>query len=189
MKIFYSTLSNIKRFIFGILLYGLYCKFLELLLKHQFSLEIKSVKSRNKINERPIEYSFLMKHLYNIYPNEILDVGTGTSALPSLLMNCGFKVTAIDKKEGYWQNFCNYHFAIVKDDIRKSKMIKKFDFINCISVLEHIPNADEAINGMFNLLKPNGFLLLTFPYNKNRLCRNPFFSEFVLIYICCIIRF
>ena len=78
---------------------------------------IKSIKSRVKLlvkrfpkiackwefthqkftlfNERPVEYGFVFKKLAEIYPRSILDVGTGTTALPHLMRNCGSLVTAV----------------------------------------------------------------------------------------------
>jgi len=36
-----------------------------------------------------------------------------------------------------------------------------FDFITCISIIEHIPNYTLAVNEMLRVLKPDGLLLLT----------------------------
>ncbi len=125
------------------------------------------------INERPIEYGFAHKCLSETCPVEVLDVGTGTTAWPHIMANCGFKVTAIDKIEGYWkEGFSNRHYNIIHDDITKTKITKKFDLITCISVLEHISNHKEAIKGMFRLLKPGGHLVLTFPYNEKQYVDN-----------------
>jgi len=126
-------------------------------------------------NERPIEYGFVFKCLAKIYPQEILDVGTGKSALPHLLATCGFRVTAIDKIKDYWKDgLFNRHYYIVNDDITNPKIEKQFDFITCISVLEHIPNHKAAVRGIFKLLKPKGYLLLTFPYNEEQYVDNAY---------------
>ena len=125
------------------------------------------------INERPIEYQFVFKALTSLYPKTILDVGTGTTALPHLLSNCGFLVTAIDNIYDYWpKGMFNRHYHIIQDDIIKSKLKVKFDFITCISVLEHIRKNDDAIKNIFNLLKDKGHIVLTFPYNENKYIQN-----------------
>lgn len=114
-------------------------------LKPILLIEQKYPPFRN-INERPIEYGFALKHLSEIYVVEVLDVGTGKTAWPHIMANCGFKVTAIDKIEGYWKGgFFNRHYNVINDDITKTKITKKFDLITCISALEHIPNHKEAI--------------------------------------------
>jgi SAM-dependent methyltransferase len=125
------------------------------------------------INERPIEYAFVFKQITRLYPRTILDVGTGTTALPHLMRNCGPCVTAIDNIRDYWPSgMFNRHYFVLSDDIRNSKLNTEFDLITCISVLEHIPESDQAVNGMFKLLKTGGHLVLTFPYNEKGYCAN-----------------
>ncbi|MCL0072919.1 class I SAM-dependent methyltransferase [Dehalococcoidia bacterium] len=127
------------------------------------------------LNERAVEYSFALWCINHTSAKTVLDVGTGTTAWPSILRTCGCVVTAIDKIESYWKgffSFSNRHFYIIKDDITTPQISGNFDCITCISTLEHIPNHQDAIRGMFNLLKPGGFLILTFPYNEQHYCRN-----------------
>ncbi len=124
-------------------------------------------------NERPIEYRFVFEQLSAIYPDEILDVGTGTTALPHLMYNCGFKVTAIDNVRDYWPSgMFNRHYHVFDDDITSTNLTEKYDFITCVSVLEHIENADIAISNMFGLLNDNGYLVLTCPYNEKEYVNN-----------------
>ena len=125
------------------------------------------------INERVIEYKFTLECLSKVCPSKVLDVGPGKSAWPHVMAYCGFRVTAIDEIEGYWRtrNF-NRHYHIIKDDITQPKIKQQFDLITCISVLEHIPNYNAAIQGMFKLLKSNGHLVLTFPYNEQQYIEN-----------------
>lgn len=120
------------------------------------------------INERPIEYSFALDVLSELCPKTIIDVGSGKSSWPHVLSNCGFRVTAIDKINDYWGlTFTNRHYHVIKDDITDPRIDKRFDAATCISVLEHIPNHVDAIEGIFSLLKPGGYLILTVPYNED----------------------
>ena len=151
---------------------NLYKRLLNKMLK---PILLHETKTKEKIpNERPVESTFLFKHLSKIYPKEILDVGSGETSLPHLLSNCGFSIVAIDKKRGYNDEnvFFNRHYYIQEDDITNTKINKKFDFISCISTLEHIKESDQAVSNMVKLLKPNGYLLLTFPYNENKYHHN-----------------
>lgn len=126
-----------------------------------------------KRNERPVEYAFAMKWVSKIYPTEILDVGPGKSSWPHLIAECGIHITAIDKIEGFWTGtFVNRHYYILNDDITKPKIKKQFDMITCISVLEHIPNHQAAMRGMFGLLRPGGYIILTVPYNEEQYVEN-----------------
>lgn len=124
-------------------------------------------------NERSVEYRFVFNQLVKLAPQNVLDVGTGTTALPALISACGIQVTAIDNIRDYWPvGMFNKHFYIEDDDIRNPKITLQFDFITCISVIEHIPEHYKAIHSMATLLRPGGYLILTFPYNQGRYVDN-----------------
>ncbi|MFZ1081976.1 MAG: class I SAM-dependent methyltransferase [Candidatus Kryptoniota bacterium] len=126
-----------------------------------------------RFNERPIEFGFVFRKLGEIYPRTILDVGTGTTALPHLMRNCGCLVTATDNVRDYWSfGMANRHYHVIDDDITATRLTATFDLITCISVIEHIPNPDIAFKNIFSLLKPNGHLILTCPYNERNYVRN-----------------
>jgi SAM-dependent methyltransferase len=147
-------------------------KILSLLPRYIIKREFER-QSFTKFNERPVELAFLFRKLCEVYPMKILDVGTGTTALPHMMRNCGALVSASDNIKDYWPSgIFNRHYHIINDDITRSAIKEKFDFITCISVLEHIENSDAAVSNMFNLLNPNGHLILTFPYNEERYVRN-----------------
>jgi 2-polyprenyl-3-methyl-5-hydroxy-6-metoxy-1,4-benzoquinol methylase len=120
-----------------------------------------------EFNERPVEYRFVFEQIAEFYPKNVLDVGTGLTALPSVMANCGCSVTAIDNVKDYWLNgMFNRHYHVINDDIVNTKIEKTFDMITCISTLEHIEKYDQAVKSMFSLLKNGGYLVLTFPYNE-----------------------
>ncbi|CAB5159687.1 hypothetical protein D3OALGA1CA_4965 [Olavius algarvensis associated proteobacterium Delta 3] len=84
----------------------------------------------SRFNERPVEYAFVLKKIGEIYPLTILDVGTGTTALPHLMRNCGCLVTATDNKRDYWPNgMHNRHYHVIDDDITATRLSDTFDFI------------------------------------------------------------
>jgi len=121
-----------------------------------------------RINERPVEYRFVFQCVAQLTPTTVLDVGTGTSALPNLLRTCGPVVTAIDNIKDYWPNgIHNRCFHIINDDITQSQLPDKYELITCVSVLEHIIAHREAVKSMVRLLAPGGCIALTFPYNEN----------------------
>jgi 2-polyprenyl-3-methyl-5-hydroxy-6-metoxy-1,4-benzoquinol methylase len=120
------------------------------------------------VNERPIEYGFVFRQLTRSWPQTVLDVGTGLTALPQLMRTCGFLVTATDNIRDYWPStITNRHFFVIDDDITETRIRKTFDFITCISVLEHIPRHDDALRSLSALLNPGGHLVVTFPYNED----------------------
>lgn len=117
-------------------------------------------------NERAAEYAFALRYLKTFASGPVLDIGPGRSSWPHLLTICGLAVRAIDSKEGYWKGYINRHFLVEKDDIRNPRITGPFQFITCISTLEHIPETSQAMKGMSALLAPGGYLVLTFPYNE-----------------------
>jgi len=126
-----------------------------------------------RFTERAVEFRFLFDKLSMIYPLRVLDVGTGTSALPQLLRKCGFMVTAVDNVKDYWPiGMVNRHYHIINDDITDTKLNDEFDFITCISVLEHVEKYDDAMKNMVKLLKSGGHLVLTFPFSEKKYVKN-----------------
>ncbi len=127
----------------------------------------------SRFNERAVEFSFLFGVISKYYPKRILDVGTGTTALPHLMRNGGSLVTAIDNIKDYWDDaIINRHYHVINDDITHTEMSDQFDLITCISVLEHVEEFDKAVKSMSGLLARNGLLVLTFPYNEERYVDN-----------------
>lgn len=118
-------------------------------------------------NERIIEYSFAMRSICQVAPLTVLDVGTGQTALPAVIANCGIRVLAIDR-----DMVQNRHYMVGQLDITQGKIDMKFDLVSCISVLEHVSDPDAAVSNMAQMLNPGGHLCLTFPYNEDRYIEN-----------------
>lgn len=126
-------------------------------------------------NERAVEYRFLFQALARFSPKWVLDVGSGISSLPHLLSTCGFEVEALDKISGYYKDHVfNRHFPLRIDDITRPRLAEQFEFISCVSVLEHIPDHGAAVRGLFQLLAPGGHLVLTFPYHERTYVANAY---------------
>lgn len=118
-------------------------------------------------NERPAEFAFVFRQVNKCAPRTVLDVGTGTTALPVLLSDCGCVVTALDNIRDYWPaGMANRHWHVVDDDITRTRLSGSFDMVTCISVLEHIVDYRAAVRNMMQLLKPGGHLVLTCPYTE-----------------------
>lgn len=125
-------------------------------------------------NERSLEYGFALQALSRSRPKSVLDVGTGTTAWPHILRNCGFLVQAIDNVRDYWpKGMLNRHWKVLDVDITNIGTFEgKFEAITCISVLEHIQEHNVAMRNMFGLLEPGGSLILTCPYNHHSYSAN-----------------
>ncbi len=93
-------------------------------------------------------------------------------------MDCGYLVTSIDNINDYWdKDMINRHVHIIHDDIKETAIIEQFDFVTCVSVLEHIQNHEAAVHNMFNLVAKSGYIALTFPYNENQYIENVYKLE------------
>lgn len=124
-------------------------------------------------NERAVEYRFLFENLAQVCPKSLLDVGTGKTALPQLIRTFGPLVTAIDNVKDYWpKGMMNRHYHVVGNDILAPTIEGPFDFITCISTLEHIRDHQRAMRNMFSLLAPGGHMVITFPYTEREYVEN-----------------
>lgn len=128
---------------------------------------------KTSFNERRVEYRFVFDQIARNTINSVLDVGTGTTALPALIRNCGITVTAIDNVRDFWpKGMFNQHWFVIDRDILDPKLNRAFDLITCISVLEHIRDSENAVKNMAKLLNPGGRLVLSFPYCENTYIEN-----------------
>ncbi len=124
-----------------------------------------SAQKFRRSNERPIEYAFVFEWLNRLQPKTVLDVGTGQSALPSLVRTCGFVVSAVDNVRDYWpRGMVNRHWHVEDQDVRQVQAGTQYDVVLCISVLEHIVETLDAIRGLRAYTKPGGHVILTTPF-------------------------
>ncbi len=126
------------------------------------------------LNERGVEYRFVFEHIAHYCPTKVLDVGTGKSALPHLMRNCGCLVTSVDNVRDYWpKGMANRHYYVLQDDILHSNLQREeYDLVTCVSVLEHIGDHRKAVTSMIQLLKPGGYLIISFPFNERHYIEN-----------------
>lgn len=142
-------------------------------------------------NERPIEYRFALQCLAATRPKSVLDVGSGTTAWPRILRDCGFLVTAVDNVRDYWPaGMTNRHWTVLDVDIlNPNGRLKQYDAVTCISVLEHIEDHEKAVRTIANALPTGGSLILTTPYSHSHFDPNVYLRPDALYgkdlpYIC-----
>jgi len=130
-------------------------------------------RSGRTVNERPIEFGFAIRCLSDLAATTVLDVGSGRTAWPRLLADCGFQVTAIDEGGSYWgHQVVNRHHYVLRDDITKPTLGAEFDALTCLSVLEHIEDHEAAVRGLRGRLPRGGHAILSFPYNEQTFVEN-----------------
>ena len=93
----------------------------------------------------------------------VLDVGCCRNLFCYELIKRGYKLTGVDI-EKYQEDYPGNFMQI---DITCNEINNNYDFVTCISVLEHIENGQGiALNNMIKSLKICGRLLITIPTNE-----------------------
>jgi SAM-dependent methyltransferase len=133
--------------------------------------ERKESAAHSSFSERFVEYAFVFECLSQLYPQRVLDVGTGATALPSLVAVGGSEVTAIDH---FAPLLANPSFYVWCHDIQRKRFDDPFDMILCISTLEHVFEYEDALENMVASLKPGGHLVLTMPVTEGAYVENLF---------------
>ena len=122
------------------------------------------------------EYTSFFLGLSDGGGRRFVDVGGAASPFPYFLAENGFEGTAIDLQP-VLVAICNHVasqrrlplHAIVEDATKpRTDFHEPFDVVTCISVLEHIPEAQRAIvfETIFRALRPGGLFYLTFDYGN-----------------------
>lgn len=99
---------------------------------------------------------------------EFLLIGTGTGEFIKYLIDMGYKGTAIDISASSVKQTKEFlgktnRVVVKKADIFKYKPGRKFDFVFCFEVLEHIKDDTLAIKKIAGFLKPGGTFIMSVP--------------------------
>lgn len=129
----------------------------------------------------PLRLGFIDQMSYrhfgsNLTNKKILDVGCGGGILAYSMMQIGADVLGIDLGE---QNIAaaqihnqkmqtteRLDFCCVAVEALAQQTPQTFDIITCMEMLEHVPDPYSIVKACFNLLKPNGLLVLS-TINRN----------------------
>lgn len=119
-------------------------------------------------------YPILEKYLKIDRRLDVLDIGCGAGTMSFLIASWGNKVEGIDVSSKSIDSCQKSAQALGLDgltvfkraDFLNYKEDRKFDYIICLEVIEHIEDDKKALKKMFNLLKPSGKLIISIP-SKN----------------------
>jgi SAM-dependent methyltransferase len=96
----------------------------------------------------------------------ILDIGCGTGDFLATCQKLGFLVTGIEPNQKAKKLTSSKVNSEIYTDISEITS-QKFDCITMWHVLEHVPNLEEYISSLKQLLNPNGTLIIAVPNYKS----------------------
>ncbi|MEN8125886.1 MAG: class I SAM-dependent methyltransferase [Bacteroidota bacterium] len=117
--------------------------------------------------------------LINSYKSDkktILDIGCGTGDFLAACKKNNWNVSGVEPNENareiakqkIFKDCVNTSTISLEEDLIKYlNEKKKFDVITLWHVLEHVPNLEEYISNLKNLLKPNGTIIIAVPNYKS----------------------
>ncbi|MEO8581963.1 MAG: class I SAM-dependent methyltransferase [Patescibacteria group bacterium] len=153
-------------------------------------------KNRNSlyhaiITDSNFTYFYTLKYLkkvlemFGLKKLEILDLGCGVGTIDFYLAKKGHELTGIDISQDAI-DICNQvkkeleflNATFVQGDVQKTHFKKKFDFVICSEVIEHVEDDVGLLKTIGNLLTDSGVLLLTTPSVNAPLYRLGFLKSF-----------
>ena len=127
---------------------------------------------------REWDYSMVL-HYTGLFGNgrkKVLDAGCGWSIFPLILRALGHEVTTIDfnfadrlnnRQLVYGYNDIKNYDGDLADTEFMVQFKNSFDVVSCISIIEHVYDADIILNNLKNCLVPTGVIGLTFDFTDN----------------------
>lgn len=123
-------------------------------------------------------------------PLEILDVGCGGGILAEPFAKQGFQVTGIDasentileaKKHASANNLKINYFHGTPEAYLQANPNKQFSIIFATEIIEHVPNPQEFLKIVLQLLKPEGLIFIsTINRNIQSLVLAKYMAEYIL---------
>jgi 2-polyprenyl-3-methyl-5-hydroxy-6-metoxy-1,4-benzoquinol methylase len=106
----------------------------------------------------------------------VLDLGAGEGAFTLRLLDAGFEVTAVELDENRFSLNADCQNLDLNQEFHDN-WNNKFDLIVAIEVIEHLNDPRHFIRNCLNLLKSDGFLLVTSPNAESWLSRIRFLRD------------
>lgn len=127
-----------------------------------------------RIWEYPYVFFQAKKYNGNAIKMRALDVGSGVTFFPYAVSSLGYQVTALDsdpvgiKAYQRLNKVFNSDVSFIKGDATNMPLDNKsFDFVYCVSVLEHVPDFGKVVEEISRILSDNGMVVFTFDVNLN----------------------
>ncbi len=134
---------------------------------------ISHTDSRSSFTDKLYQYikRYSLRKKTQLIENQIdksknlLDIGAGTGDFLIQAKSDGFEVAGIEPNERARTNAARKGIQLQSDYAGVAN--QKFDVITLLHVLEHLPNLNEQLNQINNLLKENGIVVVAVPNFKS----------------------
>lgn len=125
----------------------------------------RTVKDERPTSKYSLSFMARLLHLKPLLPSggKVLDVGCGEGFISEILVKNGCHVTGIDCSAEAIKQASRLPGEYLKIDLFRYSPKKKFDWVICSEVLEHLDSDRLALKLMYSWLKPGGRLLLSVP--------------------------
>ena len=107
----------------------------------------------------------LLRQALTYHPDEVLDIGVGRGDHAIAFIANGAKVVGVDLRPA---NIEHKHYEHHQDPYEELELDKQFDMVWCSHTLEHIPNVQNFLLKLRGWLKPEGFLCMAVPTDRQR---------------------
>jgi len=131
-----------------------------------------------KVKQRALKKKVQLITKLNKGTGSVLDIGAGTGEFLKVASEKGWKIYGAEPNEKA-RSISEQKGVNLKDSYTEFSN-QKFDVITLWHVLEHLPNLQESIKEIENLLKPGGTLLIAVPNYKSFDAK--FYKEFWAAY-------
>ncbi len=109
----------------------------------------------------------------------VLDIGSGVGTLDFYLASKNHQVTALEisqkavsvARQSQQLFGQGKKIKFIRGDFFQLKIRERFPFVICSEVLEHLSDEQQAINKIYQLIKPRGRLLITVPSQNSPLIK------------------
>ncbi len=147
-------------------------------------MKLSNINSNDPIGLKTLQYfskanqfnKWLYDEIKHYQVGTTLEIGSGIGSISSYILQTGNKIILSDLRKYYcellkkrfkdYENLTDVIQIDLADDqfiFTNNHLLGKFDTIIALNVVEHIENDNEAIQNCYQMLKPNGKLIILVP--------------------------
>jgi 2-polyprenyl-3-methyl-5-hydroxy-6-metoxy-1,4-benzoquinol methylase len=154
---------------------------------NDFYAKLNLEKGRGVWQNNHSKIDFILDHSLKYCPQiqKITEFGIGDGYLLRTLSENNIKCTGVDissyliNKHKTNHDFANIDLIVSNIASKQVPIIENQDIVFCIDILEHLTKGElkSAIENIYMILKPDGFFIISFPYDENMIKKMVFCPE------------